>query len=146
MQRERCLRRASPDRGRRTIITGLGRGIGTWVTTGALEALYKNSEYAIRSDKVIARPFPVGSAADPGVHQTHRKRMISEAGFSIFISGRNDDPSGTKEEYAIARQVWQLCVAGWRYGQRLGRLVEPSLSGSRHGVGSSTPCGGESLC
>ena len=69
----------------RTIITGLGRGIGTWVTTAALEALYKTSEYEVRSDKVIARPFPVGSATDPAARRTHRVRMISEAGFSIFI-------------------------------------------------------------
>jgi hypothetical protein len=90
----------------RTIITGLGHGIGGWVTSGALNALYKKTEYAIRSDQVIARPFPIGSSQDPELRRTHRRRMISEAGFSIFISGGNEEAaSGTKEEYSIARQV-----------------------------------------
>jgi hypothetical protein len=94
----------------RTLITGLGRGIGSFITSAALDALYRKSEFAIRSDQVVARPFPVGSANDPNARRTHRIRMISEAGFSIFIAGRGDDPSGTKEEYLIARQLGSIVL------------------------------------
>lgn len=89
----------------RTIITGLGRGMGIWVTTAALEALYQKSEFAIRSDRVIARPFPAGSDADASLRTQHRQRMLSEASFAVFMAGSGQGRSGTKEEYAIARGV-----------------------------------------
>ena len=92
------------DKGR-TIITGLGRGIGTWITAAALETLYKKSEFAIRSDKVVARPFPAGSGEEAAMRAIHRKRMISEARFAVFMCGNANSRSGTRQEFAIAREV-----------------------------------------
>jgi hypothetical protein len=93
-----------------TIITGLGRGIGTWVTTAALEAIYQRSVFPVSSERVVARPFPVGFEGNPIQRQNHRKRMIAEAGFCVFISGRGEQPSGMREEYAIARELGSYTI------------------------------------
>lgn len=94
----------------RTLITGLGRGIGTVITSAALDALYRRSPLTVRADQVIARPFPPAAEHGHAARHQHRLRMISEAGFSVFIAGRDDEPSGTKQEYEIARETGSIVL------------------------------------
>jgi hypothetical protein len=86
-----------------TVITGLGRGLGSYITTAALDVIYRSPRTAARPDQLIARPFPVGFVQNAELRAMHRERMIGEAGFAVFISGLGEQPSGVREEYEIAK-------------------------------------------
>jgi hypothetical protein len=93
-----------------TIVTGLGHGLGSYIATAALNEIYRDGRPVGRADQLIARPFPIGSSRDSAKREQHRRRMLTEAGFAIFIGGRGELSPGVMEEYRLSKQMGCLPI------------------------------------
>ena len=95
------------------LITGIGVGIGSNVLLGAIEALYRGDERG-GWDRVLLRPFPRVSSPElkPIRYSEHRRRMVSQAGFSLFLARNRDgqDSKGVIEEYKISRELGKYII------------------------------------
>ena len=94
------------------IVTGFGKGIGSYVVNGALEYCYDRPE--ITMDHCIRMmPFPQsesGGISTYELRQKYRNELISDAGISLFVFGNKYEDEklilapGVLEEYKLALQ------------------------------------------
>lgn len=97
-----------------TLITGFGKGVGTYLINGALESLFSIPSRRF-DDKLILRPFPQMGAdtkAQDDLWHRYREAMISEAGIALFVFGNKKLPDGSiveadgvTEEFKIASDL-----------------------------------------
>jgi hypothetical protein len=87
------------------IVSGFGVGIGDRVIVGAMNKLGANDE-----ERLILRPFPQNQSKS--YWTDYRKKIISKAGFSIFLCGNKKDGSGNVvqangvlEEFEITKSL-----------------------------------------
>jgi hypothetical protein len=109
------------------LVSGFGLGIGSTILMGALEKLYEDRKSSV-SERTILRPFPqtppIGMDKEQFKTQ-HRTDMISNAGFTIFISGNKVEATsgdtviaeGVLEEFEIAKHLGKYPIpigaTGW---------------------------------
>lgn len=102
------------------LVTGLGLGIGSAVTIGAMEALYRSPASHL-DERTTLRPFPQldpATGTRKALWRRHRQEMIAKAGFAVFLSGNKrvgtalSMAEGVREEFEIAvdRGVYPIPV------------------------------------
>ncbi len=87
------------------IVTGFGLGIGNFVVTGALTAIYQGQRQL--DDCLVMRPFPfVGSALppDPETMRRHRDGLLSLSGVALFMFGNKQDGGTTIPAEGVRRE------------------------------------------
>jgi len=104
---------------KKTIISGFGLGVGSYVITGALEQMYMKQE-KINNDQLILKPFPQNTLNGQEIDKLwdkYRKDMISLAGVSIFIFGNkiNEqgqivEANGVYSEFKIAKDKGNIVI------------------------------------
>lgn len=71
------------------IVSGYGKGVGTYVIDGVTEFCYSKNNKKL-SDYITLMPFPLKSIADKNLRDTwsrYREEMIQSAGIAIFMFG-----------------------------------------------------------
>lgn len=102
------------------LITGFGKGVGTYVVSGALEEIYKN-KFGRVSSFLITRPFPYvhkGVTDRAKIGTKYRNTIIDECGVVVFIFGNKRDTStgelidagGVIEEFKIAKNKGKVII------------------------------------
>lgn len=87
------------------IATGLGRGIGDAVFTGALRELMRSG--ARIDDALILRPFPQGAGSpeeQARMWEDYRREIISHAGIAIFMFGNKVRDQTTELADGVMRE------------------------------------------
>lgn len=101
------------------IVNGFGRGIGSSVINGALEAIY-NNPLRFSENQLILKPFPQFASGDKSLKvlwEDYRRKMISKCGISIFIFGnkKNEydeiiEADGVIREFEISKEFGNICI------------------------------------
>ncbi|MGF7060025.1 SIR2 family protein [Brassicibacter mesophilus] len=102
------------------IVTGYGKGIGTYVVSGVLEEVYEN-KYGHVSTYLTPRPFPFIHKGDIDIQEiakNYRKTIVDECGVVIFIFGNKTDKetgeivnaSGVYQEFKIANEKDKVII------------------------------------
>jgi hypothetical protein len=97
------------------LVSGLGINIGSIVMIGAMEALYSSENNSL-NDRVYLRPFVKRAMPELSsfeYNSKHRREMISNVGFTIFLCGDRYDEdsnqtvlsSGVLEEYELTKEL-----------------------------------------
>ncbi|HTF28716.1 MAG TPA: hypothetical protein VK625_07720, partial [Flavitalea sp.] len=92
------------------IVTGFGKGVGTYVVNGVLTCM--QNENTTRLDRYVKlRPFPLineNSADAVDIKRKYRESIIREAGIAIFVFGNKRsgekliNSPGVMEEFRLA--------------------------------------------
>jgi hypothetical protein len=94
------------------LVSGFGRGVGSFVLNGALDALDAEGSYSLH-DRVILRPFPQ-SGIDPVERAarwtSYRREMIARAGIALFLFGNRRSSGGLIEPAAGLQEEFLLAV------------------------------------
>lgn len=97
------------------LISGLGLGVGAAVLVGAMRWLYAQQGGAAPATEELlsVRPFPI-DLPDKQVRQRiwtqHRRNVLSEAGFAVFLAGNRPSASGEREESPGVREEFDIAV------------------------------------
>lgn len=91
------------------LVSGFGQGLGPFVVSGALEALYEDDVSSI-DRRLRLRPFP-HTRSSRATYTNFRNDLISTAGFAVFLGGSKQGKNGKVvssdgmwEEFEIALQ------------------------------------------
>jgi hypothetical protein len=123
--------------GGRTLVCGIGLGVGSAVLTGAAEAVYESDDDPARRLRLYPFPRPPADTREE-VWTKWRVGMVRTAGFAVFVAGNKLDDGkivpagGVRQEYelAVAAGAYPLPVAatGWvaqeMHDEVLGRFDE----------------------
>lgn len=96
------------------IVSGFGKGVGSYVTSGALEETCMQGG-SIKDGRLILEPFPQGKDMERQ-WQELRESLISQAGVSIFLFGNKlhcgelYSADGVMKEFEIARSKGHILV------------------------------------
>jgi hypothetical protein len=116
------------------IATGLGRGIGDAVFTGALRELMRSG--ARIDDSLILRPFPQGASSaeeQARMWDEYRREILSHAGIAIFMFGnkisgqKTDVAEGVLREFDIAVEKGLIVLPIGATGSASALLAAKSL-------------------
>lgn len=111
------------------VVNGFGKGVGSAVINGALEAIYEKPD-KFSDDQLIMKPFPHYETGGIKLHdfkEAYRKRMVSLAGIIVIIFGNKSDEkgniivsAGTKREVEIAlsQRLIPIPIASTGYAAR----------------------------
>jgi hypothetical protein len=96
------------------IVSGFGKGVGSYVVNGILTQLEKEGTQQL-DDRIVLRPFPI-SVPDLTVRKQRRKayrqEMLSHAGVALFLFGNKKDASGALIPADGLEDEFELAVAG----------------------------------
>lgn len=118
------------------LATGLGLGVGNALFTGAIESVLKSRTNHIE-DSLIIRPFPqhIPDAEErQRVWAEYRRRILSEAGVSIFLfgnkvaDGKTVPADGMEREWEIARELGLVVLPVGATGSTARSLAELALA------------------
>lgn len=95
-----------------TIITGFGKGIGSYVISGAIEEIYAN-KFGHVGTHLVPRPFPfidIGEENRDELILKYREDLINDCGVAIFVFGNKIDKNtgdivnadGVYQEFKLA--------------------------------------------
>jgi hypothetical protein len=140
------------------LVSGFGKGLGPFIVSGALEALYKDGASNI-DRRLRLKPFPFAKT-NKDLASKYRADLVAGAGFAIFIAGNKTDPvsgetvpsDGVREEFklaveaglipipigctgSVAAELWQEVKDDWtRYFQHGAKRDFNVLNRSSAGV------------
>ncbi len=97
------------------IVTGVGKGIGDSVISGALNQIYNVDRQQLH-DQLVLRPFPRGNSRDKALWESYRRDMINYSGISIFLLGNKlksekiENADGVYKEYEISEKQGNILL------------------------------------
>ena len=102
------------------IITGFGKGIGSYIISGAIEEIYEN-KYGHVGEYLIPRPFPFLSLKEKQtieISEKYRKSLVNDCGVAIFVfgnkldeeSGKIVNANGVYEEFKLAKEMNKVII------------------------------------
>ncbi|NMA64689.1 MAG: hypothetical protein GX957_00400 [Clostridiaceae bacterium] len=102
------------------IITGFGKGIGSYVISGAIEEIFEN-KYGHVGEYLIPRPFPFLSLKEKQtieISEKYRKSLVNDCGVAIFVfgnkldeeSGKIVNANGVYEEFKLAKEMNKVII------------------------------------
>jgi phosphoribosyl-ATP pyrophosphohydrolase len=131
--------------GRRArLATGLGRGVGNALFTGAVERVLKDRQGHIE-DSLIIRPFPQAipdRAQRAELWRRYRQGLIPEAGVAIFlfgnklVDGKLVPADGMEQEFEIAREHGLVVIPVGGTGSTAKTLAERVLAAPDEHLGA----------
>ena len=96
------------------VVSGFGRGIGSAVISGALDAIYASPERAVGDDLVL-RPFPQPASGHRPSKKTitrYRQDLVGLAGTAIFVFGNKVGDSGLMDAPGVEEEFDLALAAG----------------------------------
>lgn len=108
------------------VACGFGQGAGGPILKGALDELYAQPRPKL-DRRLRLRPFPrtANGRMSAEEKRRHRRTLIAEAGFVVFVAGNRADPDsgiavespGVQEEYELTRELGRhpipIGATGW---------------------------------